>query len=130
MKSKISFWIFIGIIFIIAALLILNDNSFTLMGIGFIIVGFCVLLTVNQKKWFTFFIQKIPIINKIIQNGILSILIITLLTIINIEPIVNPIIALYIWCLYLLNKKLNNLIEKIKPVKMPKEKGIIFSNSW
>lgn len=50
MKSKISFWIFIGIIFIIAALLILNDNSFTLMGIGFIIVGFCVLLTVNQKK--------------------------------------------------------------------------------
>ncbi len=50
MKNNITFWIFIGIIFIIIALLILNDHSFNLMGIGIIIIGICFLLAVNQKK--------------------------------------------------------------------------------
>ena len=50
MKNNITFWIFIGIIFIIIELLILNDHSFNLMGIGIIIIGICFLLAVNQKK--------------------------------------------------------------------------------
>ena len=58
MKNKITFWVIIGIILIIAALIILNDLSFNLMGIGFMIIGLCVIILVNQKKWLTFFIHK------------------------------------------------------------------------
>ena len=43
-------WVLIGIILIIASLLILNDTSFSLMGWGFIIIGLCILLLVNQRK--------------------------------------------------------------------------------
>lgn len=50
MKNNITFWIFIGIIFIVASLLILNDHSFNLMGIGFIIIGLSFLIAVNQKN--------------------------------------------------------------------------------
>ena len=70
MKNNITFWIFIGIIFIIIALLILNDHSFNLMGIGIIIIGICFLLAVNQKKWFTFFIKTKPNINSNRYTGI------------------------------------------------------------
>lgn len=50
MKNRIKFWVIIGIIFIITALIILNDLSFNLMGMGFMIIGLCVILLVNQKK--------------------------------------------------------------------------------
>lgn len=49
-KNKITFWVIIGIILIVAALIILNDTSFNLMGIGFMIIGLCVIILVNQKK--------------------------------------------------------------------------------
>lgn len=50
MKNKITFWVILGIILIVTALLILNDNSFNLMGLGFVIIGLCILILVNQKK--------------------------------------------------------------------------------
>lgn len=50
MKNKITFWVIIGIILIVTALLILNDNSFSLMGLGFVIIGLCILILVNHKK--------------------------------------------------------------------------------
>ena len=49
-KNKIKFWVIIGIILIITALIILNDNSFNLMGTGFIIIGLCLLILINQSK--------------------------------------------------------------------------------
>lgn len=50
LKNKITFWVILGIILIVAALIILNDTSFNLMGIGFMIIGLCVIILVNQKK--------------------------------------------------------------------------------
>ncbi len=50
MKNKITFWGILGIILIITALIILNDISFNLMGMGFIIIGICILILINQKK--------------------------------------------------------------------------------
>ena len=50
MKNKITFWVILGIILIVTALLILNDNSFNLMGLGFVFIGLCILILVNQKK--------------------------------------------------------------------------------
>jgi len=49
-KNRITFWVVIGIILIVTALLILNDTSFNLMGLGFMIIGLCVIILVNQKK--------------------------------------------------------------------------------
>ena len=49
-KNRITFWVVIGIILIVAALIILNDISFNLMGIGFMIIGLCVIILVNQKR--------------------------------------------------------------------------------
>ena len=49
-KNRITFWVITGIILIVAVLIILNDTSFNLMGIGFMIIGLCVIILVNQKK--------------------------------------------------------------------------------
>ena len=50
LKKLYIFKVMIGIILIVTALIILNDTSFNLMGLGFMIIGLCVIILVNQKK--------------------------------------------------------------------------------
>lgn len=49
-KNKITFGAIIGIILMISALIILNDTSFSLMGIGLIIIGLCFLFLINHNN--------------------------------------------------------------------------------